>query len=164
MIRTAHMLRWLLAAALTGLAAPSYAAYSCQVSSSGALNFLTYDPFGPAPTASATVTLTCTHLGGGNEFINWAMTLSNGSSGSCANRQMQRQSSPPATLDYNVYQGATSTVWGNGSCASFPSGQLQINNGNPVRETTQTMRGVLPAGQTAPVGSYLDTLVLTVSF
>jgi len=26
------------------------------------------------------------------------------------------------------------------------------------------MRGVLPAGQTAPVGSYLDTLMLTVSF
>jgi spore coat protein U-like protein len=164
MIRTAHMIRWLLATALTGLAAPSFAAYSCMVSSSGAINFLTYDPFGPAPTASATVTLTCTHLGGGNEFINWTMTLSNGSSGSCANRQMQRQSMPAATLDYNVYQGATSTVWGNGSCGSFPSGQLQVNNGNPSAFTTQTMRGVLPAGQTAPVGSYLDTLVLTVSF
>lgn len=164
MIRLTRTFRCLLAATLTWLAAPSQAAYTCQVATSGAIDFLTYDPFSPAPTASATVTLTCTHLGGGNEFINWAMTLSNGSSGSCVNRQMQRQSSPPATLDYAVYQGATSTVWGNGSCASFPSGQLQINNGNPVRSTAQTMRGVLPAGQTAPIGSYLDALVLTVSF
>lgn len=164
MIRAKSAIRWLLAASLSVLVAPTFAAYSCNVSSSGSINFLTYDPFGPALTASASVTLTCSHLGGGNEFINWTMPLSNGSSGSCSNRQMQRQSTPAAALDYNVYQGATSTVWGNGSCGSFPSGQIQVNGGNPVRSTTQTMRGVLPAGQTVPAGSYLDTLVLTVTF
>jgi spore coat protein U-like protein len=161
MTRIVHCL---LAVAGIVLAAPAQAAYSCSVSSGGSINFLTYDPLGPAATASATVTLTCTHLGGGNEFINWTMTLSNGSAGACATRQMQRQTSPAATLDYNVYQGATSTVWGNVSCASFPSGQLRVNNGNPLTSTTQTMRGVLPTGQSVPIGSYLDSLVLTVSF
>jgi spore coat protein U-like protein len=161
-VTAAH--RWLLAAAVALFTAPVQAAYSCSVSMSGSINFLTYDPSGAPPTASATVTLTCNHLGGGNEFINWTMPLSNGSSGTCANRQMQRQAAPVDLLNYNIYQNSTATVWGNASCGTFPSGQLQINNGNPVRSTTQTMSGVLPAGQNVSVGSYLDTLVLTVTF
>jgi spore coat protein U-like protein len=146
-------------------AAPALSSYTCQVASGGSINFLTYDPFGVDATASATVTLTCQHSGGGNEFINWTMTLSNGSSGTCATRRMQRQTAPAATLDYNIYQGPASTVWGNLSCGTFPSGQLQVNNGNPIAPPViRTLRGVLPTGQIAPVGNYLDSLVLTVTF
>lgn len=158
------MLRCALAAGLAAMALPALSAYSCSVSGGGSIDFLTYDPFGAPATASTTVTLTCNHLGGGNEFVNWTMTLTNGSSGTCTTRQMQRQGAPSAALDYNVYQGATSTVWGNASCATFPSGTLQLNNGNPVRSTAQTLRGVLPAGQSVPAGSYIDSLVLTVAF
>ena len=158
-------LRFLAALWLTTLAAPAGAAYSCSVSTSGSINFLTYDPFGPNTTASATVTLTCTHLSGGNENIAWTMPLSNGSAGTCTTRQMQRQSAPPtASLNYNIFQNATPTVWGNAGCGTFPTGTLQVNNGNPVRSTTQTMSGVVPNGQIQPVGNYLDTLVLTITF
>jgi len=153
-----------LALALGTLAESACAAYTCSVSTGGSINFLTYDPFAPSAAASSTVTLTCQHLSGGNELINWAMTLTNGSSGTCATRQMQHQSSPAATLDYNIYQNSTTNIWGNGSCATFPSGTMQINNGNPVRSVSQTIRGVLPNGQSAPIGNYLDSLVLTVTF
>jgi len=153
-----------LAAGLAAMATPALGAYSCGVSGGGSIDFLAYDPFGVPATASTTVTLTCNHLGGGNEFINWTMTLTNGSSGTCTARQMQRQGSPSAALGYNVYQGATSTVWGNASCMTFPSGTLQVNNGNPAASTIQTMRGVLPAGLCVPAGNYVDSLVLTVSF
>lgn len=149
----------------TTLLAPSVqAAYSCNVSTGGSLNFLTYDPFAAPATASSTVTIACRHLGGGNEFINWAMTLSNGSSGTCTARQMQRQTAPAASLNYNIFQGATSTIWGNVACASFPTGTLQVNNGNPNASDFRTMRGVLPNAQNVPDGIYLDTLVLTVTF
>lgn len=158
------LVRALLMLALMLLAQPALAAYSCSVSTGGSINFMTYDPFAPPATASSTVTLTCTHLGGGNENIAWSMTLSNGSSGNCAARTMQRTTTPVATLNYAIYQNSTTTVWGNGGCGTFPSGTLQVNNGNPVRDSSQTMSGVLPAGQIVPVGSYLDTLVLTTSF
>jgi len=153
--------------AVFGLSAPAFAAYSCSVSSGGSINFLTYDPNAAAPTANATSTLTCTHLGGGNEFVAWTMTLSNGSSGTClgaTGRTMQRQALPAATVGYNIYQNSTAAEWGNTGCGTFPGGTLQINNGNPVRSTVQTLRGVMPAGQLVPSGSYVETLLLTVTF
>ena len=156
-----------LALALLSVSAPVFAAYSCSVSSGGSINFLTYDPNAAPPTANATVTLTCNHLGGGNEFIAWTMTLSNGSSGTClgaTGRTMQRQGLPAATVGYNIYQNSTAIEWGNIGCGTFPGGTLQINNGNPVRSTVETLRGVMPAGQLVPSGSYLETLVLTVTF
>jgi len=143
------------------------AAYSCSVSSGGSINFLTYDPNTAPPTANATITLTCNHLSGGNADIPWTMTLSNGSSGTClgvTGRTMQRQASPAATVGYNIYQNSTSAEWGNTGCGTFPGGTLKVNNGNPVESTVQTLRGVMPAGQLVPSGSYAETLVLTVTF
>ena len=156
----------LVSSALLCISAPAFAAYSCSVSSGGSINFLTYDAASTL-TANATITLTCTHLGGGAENIPWTMTLSNGSSGTCfgaMGRTMQRQTSPAATVGYNIYQNSTSVEWGNTGCGTFPGGTLQINNGNPVRSTVQTLRGVMPAGQLVPSGAYLETLVLTVAF
>lgn len=158
---------FLVALALLSVSAPAIAAYSCNVSSGGSVNFLTYDPNAAPPTANATVTLTCTHLSGGRETILWAMTLSNGSSGTClgaAGRTMQRQAIPAATVGYNIYQNSTSVEWGNLGCGTFPFGIFRVTNGNPVASTVQTLRGVMPAGQLVPAGSYLETLVLTVVF
>ena len=145
-------------------APPASAAYTCSVSADGSINFLTYDPLAPDATASGSVTLVCRHVSGGNNFVNWSMSLSNGSSGNCNARQMQRQTAPAATLSYNIFHNSTSAIWGSFSCGTPVSATAQINNGSPVFSTTQTMRGVLPAGQNVPSGTYLDTLVLTVSF
>lgn len=156
----------LLSFALLGASAPAFAAYSCSVSSGGSINFLTYDSTAQL-TANATVTLTCTHLGGGSERIPWTMTLSSGSSGTClgaTGRTMQRLTAPAATVGYNIYQNVTATEWGNTGCGTYPGGELRVTNGNPVDSTLQTLRGVLPAGQLVPSGSYSETLLLTVTF
>jgi len=156
----------LLALVLLGVSAPASAAYSCSVASSGSVNFLTYDSIS-AVTANATITLTCTHLGGGRERVSWSMMLSNGSSNTCTGalgRTMQRQTLPAATLGYNIYQGSSSAIWGNAGCGTFPGGTMSLTNGHPVRSTVQTLRGVIPAGQLVPVGAYLETLQLTVTF
>jgi spore coat protein U-like protein len=163
-IRSVAMLVW---PALLFISAPAFAAYSCSVSSGGSINFLTYDPNTAPPTANSTITLTCNHLSGGNENISWTMTLSNGSSGTClgpTGRTMQRQASPAATVGYNIYQNSTSVEWGNAGCGTFPGGTMSVNNGHPVESTIQTLRGVMPAGQLVPSGTYLETLVLTVTF
>ena len=77
---------------------------------------------------------------------------------------MQRQVGPAATVGYNIYQNSTATEWGNAGCGTYPGGTLQINNGNPVRSTVQTLRGVMPAAQFVPAGTYSETLLLTVTF
>lgn len=158
------MLAW---PVLLFISEPAFAAYSCSVSSGGSINFLTYDPNTAPPTANATITLTCNHLGGSNAVIPWTMTLSNGSSGTClgaTGRKLQRQASPAATIGYNIYQNSTSVEWGNAGCGTYPGGTMQVNGGHPVELTVQTLRGVMPAGQLVPSGTYLETLVLTVTF
>jgi spore coat protein U-like protein len=165
-MRRTHLLARFAWCAMLSVSTTAFAAYSCSVSTGGSINFLTYDSIS-ALTANSTVTLTCTHLSGGNEQIPWTMTLSSGSSGTClgaTGRTMQRQVAPAATVGYNIYQNSTSAEWGNTGCGTFPGGTLQVNNGNPVRSTVQTLRGVMPAGQLVPAGSYLETLVLTVTF
>jgi spore coat protein U-like protein len=164
-------LKWLGGSLLMTLTmAASAQTYGCVASSSGTLNFLTYDPVSAAPSATATVTLTCTHTGGGAVGVNWKMELTNGSSNppcslSATGRVMRRQPGLDATLGYNVYKNATEEIWGNDVCGTPLTGTLpNISNGQPVQSTIQTMRGVIPAGQQVPSGTYSDTLQLTITF
>ena len=77
---------------------------------------------------------------------------------------MQRQIAPAATVGYNIYQNSTAAEWGNAGCGTYPVGLLRVTNGKPVDSTAQTLRGVMPAGQLVPAGSYSETLLLTVTF
>lgn len=165
-MRSIQRLALLVCGALASVSTPAFAAYSCSVTSGGSVNFLSYDSTS-ALTANATVTLTCTHLAGGAENIPWTMTLSNGSSGTClgaTGRTMQRMVVPAATVGYNIYQNSTATEWGNTGCGTYPVGLMRVTNGKPVDSTLQTLRGVMPAGQLVPAGSYSETLLLTVTF
>ena len=165
-MRGSHLLPRFVWCVMLSISTTADAAYSCSVSTGGSINFLTYDSISSL-TANSAVTLTCTHLSGGNENIAWTMTLSSGSSGTClgaTGRTMQRQVVPAATVGYNIYQNSTAAEWGNTGCGTYPGGFLQVNNGNPVRSTVQTLRGVMPAGQLVPAGSYSETLLLTVTF
>jgi len=55
-------------------------------------------------------------------------------------------------------------VWGNAGCATFPSGQMNLSNGNPQRSVTQTLFGQIPVGQFVSAGVYSENLTLTVNF
>jgi len=155
----------LLASALAGAPDATAQGYSCAVSSSGNLNFLIYDPASPSPaTASGTVTLTCTHLAGAVQRVNWSMELSNGGSGNCAARAM---TGPSGTLDYNIYQNSIGGgAWGNAGCGTFPVGQLSVGpgSGNNTRSVSNTLLGRIPVGQYVPAGSYGEILTLTISY
>ena len=162
----ARVLQGLLAAALFVATLPANAAVSCSVSTTGAMNFMTYDPLSAA-NATVTVTLNCQNSPPpGSATVNWSMQLTNGSSGTCVGatgRTMRRQPALDATIGYNIYQNATSIVWGNAGCGTFPSGSFGIS-GNNSFAVNQTMTGVAPSGQFVPAGNYSETLQLTVSF
>ena len=147
--------------------------FTCAASSASlALSFGVYDPISTTPrTASANVTLTCTHQSGGSQSVNWSMRLSNGSSVTCAGasgRTLRRTGSLTDTIGYNVYVGSLAGgVWGNIGCGSFPSGSFNVTPGVPnnIKSVSQTLFGQIPVNQlNVAAGSYSDGLVLTISY
>ena len=140
------------------------AAQVCNLSAGSSINFLTYNPASGSPAiASTDATLTCTFSGsGGSQKVNWDMQLSNGNSGNCNARALPGTDD---TLNYNIYQNSIAGgVWGNAGCATFPSGQMNLSNGNPQRSVTQTLFGQIPVGQFVSAGVYSENLTLTVNF
>lgn len=139
--------------------------YSCGIAIAGSIDFLVYNPASGSPAlASTTASLTCTHISGGTQRINWTMELSNGSSGNCNARALP---GPSGTLSYNIYQNSVAGgVWGNIGCATYPFGQITVGPGagNGTRTVQYTMYGQVPSGQFVAAGTYIENLTLTISY
>ncbi len=138
---------------------PAMAALSCSTSAQ-AVAFGNYDPLSALPTDSTgQVSVTCTNLI--NLFVNYTVALSTGVSGTYSSRQL---ASGANRLNYNLYTDVTHLlVWGDGT-----SGTSQISTGFLVvllgTTANHTVYGRIPARQTAAVGSYSDTITVTVTF
>jgi len=149
---------------LSLLAAPlAHAAVSCTVSATGPA-FGIYNPLSGTPTyANGTVTATCTLLSGGTTTVNLVSSYSTGSSGIYSNRTMV---SGASLLNYNIYfDAAYSQIRGNGTGGSQTgSASLTLTPGNRTGQAQGTLYGRIPAGQDVPAGSYLDTIVVTVTY
>ncbi|MDE1916580.1 MAG: spore coat protein U domain-containing protein [Sphingomonadales bacterium] len=131
---------------------------SCTASTSG-LNFGSYDASSSVPNdATGTVTLNCTGLV--SLAGNITLTASPGNSGSAATRKMTRGSS---ILGYNLYTDINRTaVWGDGQ-----GGTSTINsplNGLLIFSQNATIYGRISTHQWAPVGTYSDTIVVTIEY
>lgn len=159
---SAFAVRVALALALVALPLPARALLvSCTTSASG-VAFGSYLPFSASPLDSTgTVTVTCTPLLLGL-LVNYSIALSPGTSGSYASRTMLAGSSP---LHYQLYTNAArSTVWGNGS-----GGTAVVSDGYTIAlllpvTRNYTVYGRVPALQAVAPGSYVDTIVVTVSY
>jgi spore coat protein U-like protein len=142
------------------------AAYGCLVAVVG-VNFGSYDPVAAAPDDSAgRVDVTCTNVPGtGLDEVAYSVALSTGVSG---NFNPRRMAAGGARLDYNLFRDAGRTqVWGNGTSGSFlGSGIMRVGpgQGNTTRTNTHDIFGRVPAQQEAAVGTYADTIVVTLTF
>jgi spore coat protein U-like protein len=157
----------LFAAGLLALAAPArlLAGAGCSVSVVG-VNFGLYDPLALGPADSAgRVEVTCDYLPpGGATGVSYDVALSAGTSGSFLQRYMALGT---ARLPYNLYtDAARSLVWGNGSAGSgFVSGGMKVNPGAHSSLTnSHTVYGRIPAGVDAALGSFSDSIVVTLTF
>lgn len=140
------------AAALTLLVPTAAEAQSCTVSASP-VSFGAYDPFyGGDVDVTGSVTVDCT------EATPWVASLSAGlhSSGSFSPRKM-RHASLAFFLEYELYLGpARTTVWGDGSGST--------STGSGTGDGELTVYGRLPALQNVHVGTYSDTVTVTVVY
>ena len=133
-------------------------AMSCTVSA-GALDFLTYDPTASGNNdAAATITSTCTH--GGSAKITMGVGASEAATGSSNENPLRHlhNSTDASKLPYFLYQetGRT-TVWGNSADTGVAfTATTGIN--------TSTVYGRISAGEAASVGSYADSVAVTLTY
>ena len=135
------------------------AAFNCSVNATG-LNFGSYDVFSTTPRdATATITVTCkAPPQNPNTPIPVIISLSPGTSGSFAQRQLQRG---PDRLAYNLFTTPSfSTVWGDGSDSS----QTQTNTITSITPWNATLYGRIPARQNISAGSYSDLITVTIDW
>lgn len=140
------------AAVLAGSALPAGAA--CTVSATP-VAFGPYDVFQATPSDSTgTITYRC-----GNNDKDIRITISPGSSGSFAPRTLRQGAE---TLAYNLFSDAARTqVWGNGAGGTW---SYYFHNPQNHRDIVLTVYGRVPAAQDAAVGSYGDTVVVTLEY
>ena len=144
----------ILAAALLLAPAPAFA--DCTISVT-AVAFGTYDPSSnTARDGTGTVRLDCRH----NDDP--SVTIGTGVSGSYASRRMTNGGSQ---LQYNLYTTAARvSIWGNGlsgTLALVPPITQSIGL-RRIREST--IFGRIPARQNVRVGTYTDSMFVTVTF
>jgi len=130
-------------------------ALNCSFDSVTGVNFGSYDVFNASPRkTTGTITYSCKGAGGSGLM---SMNLSMGGSGTFANRTLL---SGGNVLNYNLYpDAANSQVWGDGTGATY---HYVVNPGNGT--VSLTVYGTIPPGQNVGVGSYTDTITVTMNF
>ncbi len=124
------------------------AATSCTVTITN-VAFGDYDVFTKTDTkANGDVKIKCT------ASVSYTISLSTGS-GTYTTRIMKSGSNE---LDYNLYTTTQDlTVWGNGTSGTATEGATSTG-------ATYTVYGMIPSLQNVPVGSYSDTITVTVKY
>lgn len=129
----------------------------CSVSATG-VNFGGYDIFSAAPLDSTgSVRVSCDQ----NPPMDITVAIgSSGTSGGFRPRAM-RNASTADRLNYNLFTDASmSVVWGDGTSGTSTVLLFKVNKNRPQ---TATIYGRIPPGQNVSVGTYADTLTVTIT-
>ena len=143
---------------------PAGAATACTVSVTP-LVFGNYNPVnGPALQVDATVTATCTSTTLPLVAVPYSLRIGV----STASGTMARQLAGPmgSRLSYNLYTSAAyTTVWGDGTggTGTVPGSVTPLTLGVPA-VGSHTAFGRIPALQAVRVGSYSDSLLVTIDY
>lgn len=133
--------------------APEPVEANCSITTTG-VAFGSYNVFAAAPVDSTgSVRYQCS---GGS--VIFTISLSRGASSTF---QPRRMASGTDTLSYNLYlDAARISIWGDGTGGTAWFTATSVT-GKPA---TATIFGRIPAGQDVAVGSYSDTIVVTIQF
>ncbi|MCU0654504.1 MAG: spore coat U domain-containing protein [Polyangiaceae bacterium] len=149
------ILPWL--AAVLSVSMPARAITSCSIVSTTSVAFGAYDPLAPlALDSTGSLTYQCSGVGLTDTIL---IHLGRGGSSSFFPRRM---TSGASSLAYNLFLDASRLlVWGDGTGGSLFHGPVTPPESSNV---TVNIFGRIPAGQNPSVGSYSDTLVITLLY
>lgn len=151
---------WLAPAAISN----AYAAvtFTCTVNASS-IAFGNYNPLSPVGDAAVgSWTVTCNAIGSGTATVAGTLALSTGLSGRYASRTMK---SGLNALQYNIYlTPAYTQIFGDGSAGTFAPSDSGTVSAGQVYQVNGNMYGFVPPSQDVPAGSYVDSIVVTVTY
>jgi spore coat protein U-like protein len=153
----------LAAALLSASAQGASPSITCTVAATGPA-FGVYDPLNAAPTvANGSVSATCSKPSGGTENVVVTSTYSAGNSGIFATRYML---SGASQLNYNLYfDSAFTQIRGDGTGGSQTgSATLRVQPPSRTATATSIIYGRIPAGQSPAPGSYIDSIIVTITY
>ena len=144
-----------LAATTPGTLTVSATVTSACLISNGVLAFGLYDPSsGTAHNGSTTITLTCT-LGTAYQI---GMAAGAGSGATVALRKL---TSSGNTLSYRLYRDSGRTLnWGN----TPGTDTLDATSSAVTLTNTINVYGQIPTGEAVPLGTYADSVAITVTY
>ena len=151
------------------LCCSSAEAGTCTIQSVNGLAFGNYNPLSASPTSTnGSINLSCQLSPVLPLPFTATISLSTGSSISYAQRKMA-PSAGASRLNYNIYlDPAYSVVFGDGSAGTQVAQRCTplfgLGCGSESTATNVPMYGLVPAGQNVSVGSYLDSIIVTVAF
>jgi spore coat protein U-like protein len=130
----------------------------CNVTATG-ISFGAYDVFAAAPLDSTgSVTVTCTY------FLPRNVRVSIGASPTSGGFNPRKMTPPTGSdrLDYNLFTTSSrSTIWGDGTAGTSTVLLSSVRRNQP---RVTTIYGRVPAGQDIQVGSYTDTVTVTILY
>jgi spore coat protein U-like protein len=130
---------------------PRAHAAGCALDSTGGqlVNFNAYNALSGDVDATGTLSVTCTLA------VAYSVSISAGGSNNFSQRLLGGR------IRYNLYTDVTRLViWGEGK----PGDGTATMGGVCVAKCSLTVYGRIPGGQTAPAGTYNDSVVVTVTF
>lgn len=145
-----------------------HAAISCNVTATG-VAFGVYNPLtGTDLNSTGNINFSCTRTGllDLTPGVSYSIQPGPGNSGTYVPRRM---SSGANTMNYNLYRDAARTlIWGDGTGGSSAQGGNVsfplLNLSSVTRDNDHTIYGRIFGGQNVAVGSYTDTISVTVIF
>lgn len=159
------MNRWLVCVALLLGACSARAETICRFVSAPGLAFGVYDATSSVPTDSLTnVRVTC-ERNGGPQLVTLTMRLGPGSNSSSVQTRRMNQLGGSDYLNYGLYSDVSrSVVWGMSDNVNTVSQTISIAVPNKGSESaTFTIYGRIPALQDVRVGTYADSVGITLT-
>ena len=137
------------------------AATTCAFSSTPGMSFGVYDDSSASPTdAAASIVVVCSRNGGPTPTTVTLQVGPSANSGLIATRTMR---SGANSMNYNLYRDSgRSQVWGQTSAVDTGSISLTMPN-NSSANGTFVIYGRISAQQNVPMGTFSDTVQITVS-
>lgn len=132
----------------------------CTINTSP-IRFGIYDPFLSIPSdTKGTITINCT-----SEVVKATLTLSQSSTSGSFNPRQMKGSGGTDLLNYNIYTDIARTIiFGNGAGGTGDIG-IKRPTGPPAPWSQMIdIYGRIPPGQNVSVGSYSDTLTVTIDW
>lgn len=140
------------------------ASTTCHISTGGGMAFGVYDSITAVPNDSTTtVSVLCTRSGGPRNVTITLLATQGTNGSSVSSRRMGNTGTPGEYLNYGLFRDTgRSAVWGFTAGVDTMSVPLSIDN-NSSATATFIVYGRIPALQDVAVGSYADSVTITVT-